>query len=192
VPPSDLTPPPPTPSSAVKQDSKERPGETVFDVFGEWNSIPDQLSLYSRVLISEIAVSFAQSGSQETVEKYAADLKSEVRRALSDRAKQIVDKYTSEVTSSLGENAAETTWIDAVKWGIANHLDDFKISQNDSFRDLAEFVRSRTSFHAQAVVAFAAALFLAVFVGVARYAVTIFDDIHPHTTSSPVTHARGK
>ncbi len=77
--PSDSTPPP-TSNSAAKQDTAEiqsagaEDGD-VFDVFGEWNSIPDHLSLVARVLISEIAVSFAQSGGREEIVTYAADTK---------------------------------------------------------------------------------------------------------------------
>ncbi|MEI9887277.1 MAG: hypothetical protein WDN08_12385 [Rhizomicrobium sp.] len=194
--PSDSTPPP-TSNSAAKQDTAEiqsagaEDGD-VFDVFGEWNSIPDHLSLYSRVLISEIAVSFAQSGGQEKIEKYAADLKPEMRRALCDRAKQIVETYTDEVASSLKQGAVESTWIDAVKWGVASHLEDFAISQNESFRDLSEFIRERTSFRAQAFIAFAVALFLAIFIGATRFAVTIWDDIHPDQISRPSAGAPEK
>jgi hypothetical protein len=145
--------------------------------FKNWGASERDLSVFDRVLISVLAVSYAQASAPKDLDDYLASLNPEVKQAFLERADNILHSHNKGVLMSAKETDARSTWVEAIKFGVQTNLDDFANSQTQSFRSLDAFVRERTSYKSQAISAFLVALALSIFVGLVRPAVTLFDDI---------------
>lgn len=149
----------------------------IDPVFCDWATLGDSPSLYHRVLVSIVAVSYCQTAATGDLKAYLGSLSAEARQAYSDRADRLLANYAKEIRESLRQDQIETTWVDAAKFGLKAQLDDFADAQNQSFRDLNNYVRDKTSLKSQAWVAFGVALALAILVTAVRPVKTIWDDI---------------
>jgi hypothetical protein len=154
--------------------------------FTNWKDAHQEFTLYDRVLISIISVSYVQSCTASTTElnQYLDSLSIEIKNALMQRAEQILLDYKKEIHARARETDVKNTWIESAKYGITEYLDDFAQAQIRSFVNLDALVREKTSIKSQAALAFGVALALAIFVGAVRRAVTIWDDIKEQIWSS--------
>lgn len=183
MPPSDLSPRPLQDSDPISNADQEKQGgvthkseDEVSVAFGDWGAVTEIEGLYDRVLLSVVAVAYAQQNSSDDLKSYIASLKPEVRQAFSSRANDIVGDYNAGLIADLKKERLAASWAEAAQFGIKNYLEDFANAQVQSFRDLDLFVRERTNLKTQAIVAFCVALSLAVFVGAVSHAITVWDD----------------
>ncbi|MEI9803534.1 MAG: hypothetical protein WDN48_02425 [Pseudolabrys sp.] len=164
-------------SSAEPVKQPDENADAINFIFDDWKSVQAEISLYDRILISIIAISYAQSESSGDLKQYLHSIKPELKVAIKDRAQKLLEKYDEKHFEALKRERIEITWVEAAKFGIDTRLEDFERAQIDSFRNLDAHVRDKTSLKSQAMVAFGTALALAIFVGAVRPAVTIWDDI---------------
>jgi hypothetical protein len=152
--------------------------------FRDWGKPGSNFTLYDRVLTSIIAVSYSQSEDAKPLNSYISSLSNEAKEAFSDRAAKILSEYSIALRIELQQESVEAKWVDAAKFGLKAHLDDFTDAQNQSFRSLNDYVRDKTSLKSQAWVAFGVALALGVTVSLVRPVRTFVDDISSAWTSS--------
>lgn len=154
-------------------------------LFGDWSKIENNnLTLHDRILISILAVSYSQSPKDSKIEEYVAGLNSEIKVAFASLAHDIVANHDIKIDRAIREESIQVSWAEAAKFGLSRYLEDFSVSQNQSYQALDELVRDRTSWRAQLLVAFGVAFALSLFVGLSKYAVTITDDILPAKTEN--------
>lgn len=145
-------------------------------IFESWDNISSkELTLADRSLISIIFLDYLGTDGADGVLTHVRSYSPEMRRAIMDRSDRLLADFQADNMVAAKDQNVDELWLKAIRSGIQANMQETSLRQLESMNSLKAYVEKQTGMRAQFLMALAGGFFVAVLVGLARYAVTIFD-----------------